>query len=70
MLSPRIIGSKVFKFIVGSSKKEFNLHAAVMSRLSKPLDVLLNGQMNEAREAVIEWPDVDEGTFVRFSQWA
>ncbi|KAF3770549.1 hypothetical protein M406DRAFT_336207 [Cryphonectria parasitica EP155] len=65
-----IIGSKIFKFIVGSRKKEYHVHAAAISPLSKPLNVLLDGPHKEAQELCVEWPDVDEKTFVRFTQWA
>ena len=41
-----------------------------MSTLSKPLDRLLNGKMQEAVEGRVVWDDLDEGTFVRFIHWA
>lgn len=66
----RIVRSKVFKFVVGPNKQEFNVHEAVLSRLSKPLRVLLDGPFKEARELRVEWPEVDESTFVRFVEWA
>lgn len=65
-----IIGSSIFKFVVGPHNKEYNVHGAALSILSKPLNVLLNGHMREAQEKRVDWPDVDEKTFVRFAQWA
>lgn len=65
-----IIQSRPVSFIVGDSETEYVLHTGVVARLSKPLDVLVNGAMKEAREGRVEWPDVDGETFVRFSQWA
>ena len=46
------------------------LHSGVVTRLSKPLCVLVNGKMKEAQEDCVKWPQVDEKTFIRFSQWA
>lgn len=65
-----IIQSKIFTFVVGSRKKEYRIHGAAFSELSKPLAVLLNGPHKEAQNSRVEWPDVDEQTFVRFTQWA
>ncbi|KAI3391365.1 hypothetical protein diail_7474 [Diaporthe ilicicola] len=65
-----VMRSSIYKFVIGPHSKEFSVHGAAISGLSKPLSVLLNGEMREATEARVEWPDVDEKTFVRFTQWA
>ncbi|KAL2287203.1 hypothetical protein FJTKL_06193 [Diaporthe vaccinii] len=65
-----IISSDIFTFMVGPNGKEYNVHDTAISRLSKPLGVLINGDMREAKERCVKWPDVDEKTFVRFVQWA
>lgn len=65
-----IIDSDFFTFVVGPNSKEYNVHGTAISRLSKPLFVLISGDMREAKEKRVEWPDVDEKTFVRFTQWA
>lgn len=65
-----IIVSDIFTFVVGTNGKEYNVHGSAISRLSKPLGVLINGDMREAKEKRVNWPDVDEKTFVRFTQWA
>lgn len=65
-----IIGSDIFTFVVGPNCKEYKVHGAAISRLSKPLGVLINGEMREAKEKCVKWPDVDEKTFMRFTQWA
>lgn len=62
--------SRIFKFVVGTQKKEYNVHAAALSKLSKPLYTLLEGPHKEAHEMRVDWPDIDEKTFVRFIQWA
>ncbi|ROW03631.1 hypothetical protein VPNG_07196 [Cytospora leucostoma] len=65
-----IIDSTIFKFVVGPHKKEYNIHGAALSRVSRPLDVLLNGEMREAEEKRVDWSDVEEKTFLRLVQWA
>lgn len=65
-----IIGSDIFTFVIGPNCKEYKVHGTAISRLSKPLGVLINGEMREAKEKCVKWPDVDEKTFVRFTQWA
>ncbi|KAJ0125355.1 hypothetical protein J7T55_006701 [Diaporthe amygdali] len=61
--------SSMFIFVIGEGKTEFRVHGKNILVLSKPLDALLAREMKEAQDCRIEWPDVDEGTFVRFSQW-
>lgn len=65
-----IIESPIFKFVIGEHKKEYSVHGAALSQLSKPLSILLTGPHKEAIEHRVEWPDVDEETFVRFAQYA
>ncbi len=57
-------------FIVGHEKKLLMVHSALIAHHSKPLDVLVNGDMSEAKEGCALLDDVDEHTFVRFSQYA
>ncbi|OIW26626.1 hypothetical protein CONLIGDRAFT_655985 [Coniochaeta ligniaria NRRL 30616] len=65
-----IVVSRPFRFVVGAKKREFMLHSEVVSRLSRTLNALVNGQMREAREDCAIWEDVDEDTFIRFSKFA
>ncbi|KAL7907077.1 hypothetical protein GGI35DRAFT_487482 [Trichoderma velutinum] len=65
-----ILLSKPFKFVVGPEKKQFIMHEAAITRLSKTLDRLLNGGMKESRENCVCWEDIDEKTFLRFGEWA
>lgn len=46
------------------------IHRNVITRVSKPLDRLMNGDMREAHSGEAEIRNVDEATFARFSQWA
>lgn len=65
-----ILASKPFKFLVGPKKKQFMMHEAAITRLSKTLDKLLNGGMKESKERCVCWEDIDEKTFLRFGEWA
>ncbi|KAM6476457.1 hypothetical protein HDV62DRAFT_375185 [Trichoderma sp. SZMC 28011] len=65
-----ILLSKPFTFIVGPHKKQYMIHEATVSRLSKTLDSLLNGGMRESDERCVFWEDTDEKTFIRFGEWA
>ncbi|PTB49591.1 hypothetical protein M431DRAFT_512754 [Trichoderma harzianum CBS 226.95] len=65
-----ILASKPFKFVVGPKKKQFIMHEAAITRLSKTLDKLLNGGMKESKEHCVCWEDIDEKTFLRFGEWA
>ena len=63
-----IYASAPFKFIVDG--EPLYIHADLVSLHSKPLDRMMNGSMTEAQEGFATLEDVDEGTFVRFIEWA
>ena len=63
-----IYTSTPFKFVVQGNA--FYLHAALVSRHSRPLDRMMNGDMSEAQKGYAVLEDVDEGTFGRFTEWA
>ncbi|KAI9891153.1 MAG: hypothetical protein M1814_002996 [Vezdaea aestivalis] len=65
-----IIASRPFKFIVGPERSPFTVHSAVLSHHSIPLNVMLNGQLKEAREGCAFLEDIDKSIFVRFTQYA
>ncbi|KAI1776608.1 hypothetical protein F4818DRAFT_354305 [Hypoxylon cercidicola] len=65
-----IAASKPFRILVGPDKKEFTMHTELLGRMSKPLRTLVKGDMKEAKEGVAEWPEIDEGTFIRFWEFA
>lgn len=67
-LDRSIYASAPFKFIVDG--EALYIHAGLVSLHSKPLDRMMNGSMTEAQEGFATLEDVDEGTFVRFIQWA
>ncbi|KAL1855712.1 hypothetical protein Daus18300_010995 [Diaporthe australafricana] len=61
--------SSMFTFVVGERKTEYRVHGQYVSALSVALDLFLAGGVN-AGKVRVEWPDVDDHTFVRFIQWA
>ena len=63
-----IYASAPFKFIIDGNP--LYIHAELVSQNSKPLNRMINGYMSEAQEGFAVMKDVDEGTFVRFIQWA
>ncbi|KAI2620645.1 hypothetical protein GGS26DRAFT_303592 [Hypomontagnella submonticulosa] len=65
-----IAASKPFRFLVGPDKKEFQMHSELVARMSKPLDTLVKGEWEEGKKEAAEWPEIDEGTFVRFCEFA
>ncbi|KAK7946763.1 uncharacterized protein PG986_011084, partial [Apiospora aurea] len=65
-----IAASGPFRFLVGPEKKEYMMHAELVARLSEPLRALVTGGMDESWRGVVEWPEVDEATFMRFFQFA
>lgn len=64
-----IIASAPFRFLVGSNKRVFTVHAGLISHHSKSLGDLINGGMSEANQGCASLEDVEESTFVRFSQY-
>lgn len=66
----RSLASKPFLFVIGEECKEFHVHKELIGQLSPALNALVNGQMKEAREGRVEWPDLDTDTFVRFAKYA
>ncbi|KAF4963668.1 hypothetical protein FSARC_8312 [Fusarium sarcochroum] len=64
------LASKPFLFIIGPEHKEFHVHKELIGQLSKVLNALVNGNMREAHEGRVDWPDLDVDTFVRFAKFA
>ncbi|KAI0889319.1 uncharacterized protein GGS22DRAFT_69819 [Annulohypoxylon maeteangense] len=46
------------------------MHAELVARMSKPLDTLINGKWVENEKGLVEWSEIDEGTFARFCEFA
>ena len=67
-MSRSVYTSAPFKFIVDG--EPLYIHADLASFHSKPLDRMINGHMAEAQKGFATLEDVDQGTFVRFIEWA
>lgn len=65
----RFLATKPSKFIVGHDRAEFYIHRGFVSRLSTPLNALVNNSMEESLEGCIAWEDVDADVFSRFAQF-
>jgi hypothetical protein len=65
-----VFRSKQFVFVVGENQAPFTVHAAIIARQSKALDVLINGDMGEASGGKAIFEDIEEDTFIRFCQFA
>lgn len=66
--SRSVYASAPFKFIVDD--EPLYIHADLVSLHSKLLDDIMNGPMADAQKGSATLKDVDEGTFVRFIEWA
>ncbi|KAJ4403874.1 hypothetical protein N0V82_010585 [Gnomoniopsis sp. IMI 355080] len=64
-----ILKSRIFTFLIGPNEEEFAVHASVLEKASRPLNVLLTGGLKEAQEGRVYWPDIDAPIFGRFMQW-
>ena len=60
--------STLFRFSI--EDQTFYIHADLASRLSKPLERLINGPMREAGEGTAKLESVTPETFERYIQWA
>jgi len=65
-----IATSKPFLFAIGPSKREFTIHSALIAAQSPALDRLINSDFSEAQSCHVDLDTVDEGTFLRFVQYA
>ncbi|RYO78286.1 hypothetical protein DL766_009513 [Monosporascus sp. MC13-8B] len=64
-----LLRTKPIKFIVGQDGAEFYLHPGLVSRLSAPLDALVQRGMEESSEGCVFWKDVDGDVFRRFAKF-
>ncbi|PIG85335.1 hypothetical protein AARAC_002771 [Aspergillus arachidicola] len=66
----QFISSPLFTFSVGPNKKDFIVHSGPLADLSLALHTLMNGELIEAKVRRVEWPDADEDTFIRLTEYA
>ena len=65
-----ILGSEPFRFYVGPDERCFHVHSQLIASLSDYLHSLLKGPMAEGQQGQATCPEVDEQTFIKFSQFA
>lgn len=68
-----VLKSQLIRFIVGSEKKQFTIHSAVLTKLSTERDSMAIMQTLENKgegNTSITLEDVDVDTFIRFSEFA
>ncbi|KAJ9603941.1 hypothetical protein H2200_011463 [Cladophialophora chaetospira] len=63
------IHSHEFEFLVGPDKKPFYIHADLPGIRSEYFGKLISGKMLEAQERTATLKDIDEGTFLRFTEF-
>lgn len=68
-VNARQLRTKPIKFVVGQDR-EFYLHRGFVSRLSAPLNDLVNSGNTESSEVCVTWKDIDDDVFSRFVQFA
>ena len=65
-----ILASRPFEFFIGTNERLFTMHSALVAHHSQPLHALVHGKMLESNQGKAHLADVDEHTFVRFSEFA
>ncbi|KAF3480422.1 uncharacterized protein GIQ15_05769 [Arthroderma uncinatum] len=65
----KLIRSNLFTFHIGPEKVPFVVNSEAIAKQSPALNALINRNMIEAHSKIVDWPDVDEDTFVRFCEF-
>ena len=65
-----VFSSDIITFEVGPEHKIFSMHAKIVASQSTTLDILINGNMKEARAKHVRWKDTEVDTFLHFCQFA
>ena len=65
-----VMDSKLFRFVVGPNERVFTVHSGALLPLGRYFQALIGGEMKESHEGQVEWDDIDEDTFMAFSQYA
>ncbi|KAF4819886.1 hypothetical protein CGCTS75_v011422 [Colletotrichum tropicale] len=65
-----IFQSRQITFVIGKEQKEYFIHESAFSCLSRPLQALLKGGMQESRNAKVIWGEVEEDVFLALVDFA
>ncbi|RFU28302.1 hypothetical protein B7463_g8033, partial [Scytalidium lignicola] len=69
-LQKTAFASPLFEFRIGPKKKSFMINSTTLSRISKPLDTMMNGDMIESRSNSADLEHVDEEIWELICQYA
>ncbi|EQB46525.1 hypothetical protein CGLO_14437 [Colletotrichum gloeosporioides Cg-14] len=65
-----IFQSRQITFVIGKEKKEYSIHESAFSLLSRPLEALLTGGMQESQNAKVIWGEVEDDVFLALVEFA
>ena len=65
-----MLSSAQFTFLLGDTREPVTVHAGIVSKVSEPLDRLINGSMKEAKEKCAALPHVDREVFLGLVEYA
>ncbi|KAJ3955389.1 hypothetical protein N0V92_008090 [Colletotrichum tropicale] len=65
-----IVQSRQITFVIGKEQKEYSIHESALSRLSRPLEALLTGGMQESQNAKVIWGEVEDDVFLALVDFA
>ncbi|KAK2054728.1 hypothetical protein LY76DRAFT_638230 [Colletotrichum caudatum] len=65
-----VFKSRIIKFVIGEDQVEYNVHEAVIVKLSDPLRELVTNGTAESVEGKVVWKHVEMDTFTQFLQFA
>ncbi|KAI8280780.1 GPR1/FUN34/YaaH-class plasma membrane protein [Colletotrichum sp. SAR 10_98] len=65
-----IFQSRQITFVIGKEQKEYSIHESAFSLLSRPLEALLTGGMQESQNAKVIWGEVEDDVFFALVDFA
>ncbi|KAF4810060.1 hypothetical protein CGCSCA5_v010900 [Colletotrichum siamense] len=65
-----IFQSRQITFVIGKEQKEYSIHESAFSLLSRPLEALLTGGMQESLNAKVIWGEVEDDVFFALVDFA
>jgi hypothetical protein len=65
-----VFDEKIFTFLVGPTKQEFQVHPGVLSSISAPMQALMANGMKESNDRQAKLPETDPETFRLFLEYA
>lgn len=66
----RIFQSRQITFVIGKEQKKYSIHESAFTLLSRPLEALLKGGMQESQNAKVIWGEVEDDLFFALVDFA